>query len=207
MIRLGGSVVTPTLYNLDEEGFFDFITDYNNYFYVDEDTVLNEIVTLGDITVSDYKLRTPWKFTTGAAVFLGKRGFITADVEFINYGKAHLESDDFLAGADNQTISNLYKSVANLRLGGEFRLQNFRIRGGYAYLPDPYNLNDGIDRSRSSFSGGAGYRNKKLFVDLAVIHTRWDSTYSPYTVEQSPSPIVDLNHQSTNGVLTLGFFF
>ncbi|MCZ6898831.1 MAG: hypothetical protein O7F74_01200, partial [Bacteroidetes bacterium] len=58
-IRVGISVVTPTAYTIDDESDFDLFTEYNNFFYVPEDTTLNQIFSLSDIFVSDYSLTVP----------------------------------------------------------------------------------------------------------------------------------------------------
>ena len=50
-----------------------------------------------------------------------------------------------IPNVDNFVIDELYESVVNVRVGGEYRFDNFRLRAGYAFLPDPikdYNLQD-----------------------------------------------------------------
>lgn len=206
LVRLGASVVTPTWYQLDEESTFDFSTDYNNYFYDPEDTVLGNIVTLGDILVSEYDLKTPLRVNGGVAFFIGKKGFVSADIEFVDYSSANLESNDFSTDADNTTIKNLYRSTTNFRLGGELRLQPILLRAGYSLQGDPYDLED-LDRSRSALSAGAGWRNKTLSIDLAVVHGWWDSLHIPYSVTGSATPVVDIENRNTNISLTAGFRF
>ncbi|MDZ7649422.1 MAG: hypothetical protein U5K54_20975 [Cytophagales bacterium] len=107
---------------------------------------------------------------------IGASGFITADVEMINYSGAKYSSDisGITFNSDNETINELYQPTVNYRIGGEYRYNNFRFRAGYAYMPDPFKSEqNGISRKMNSFSTGVGYRNKKFYSDLAVrLHTR-----------------------------------
>jgi hypothetical protein len=88
-------VVTPTYYwNLREESSTELNTNFNTGAPIDLETV---------ITNNDYQLTTPLRLSGGLAVFAGKRGFVSADVEYITYNSARLNSrvgDDFTA--DNE---------------------------------------------------------------------------------------------------------
>jgi len=206
-IRVGISVVTPTAYTIDDESDFDLFTEYNNYLFVPEDTTLNQIFSLSDIFVSDYSLTVPWRFNTGAAFFFSKNGFISADLEFVNYGNIKLGSDDFPPEADNTTINNLYQSTVNFKVGAEYRLKALRLRAGFAHLGDPFAINDGGDRSKTNISGGFGFRNALFYGDFAIVASIFDSLYSPYSLAGSSSPRVTVENQITSAVLTFGLFF
>ncbi|MEQ9424919.1 MAG: hypothetical protein RJQ09_10905 [Cyclobacteriaceae bacterium] len=197
---------SPTWYAINEEITSDLEVNYNNYFYPEGDTLLGNLPVLGPLVISNYTLRTPSKVNLGAAFFLGKSGFITGDVEFVNYGNANLSSNDFSVNADNQTISNLYNQVVNFRLGTEWRLQNFRFRGGVAHWADPIDA-DNIDNSQTNLSLGLGYRNKKFFADFAVISSMTKEVYNPYFLPGGSEPTINIDKTSTNAVVTLGFNF
>ena len=207
-MTVGVSYVSPSIYALNEESEFSFATDWNSaYSYVaGQDTIqMGFIRTESDIFVSNYSLKTPARFNLGTAVFIGKRGFLTADVEYLNFSSAQLKSNDFRVTEDNAQIVALYRSVINYRLGGEFRIDKFMLRGGYAYEADPY-ANSSFDRSSNRFTAGAGYRKQDFFVDLALINTRFVNLYSPYTLAEN-QPEVDLKFRTTTATLTFGFNF
>ncbi len=207
ILRIGVAVKTPTYYNLNDESSDDLQTIYNNYEYITPDTtiVLDSFYDLYQ-TYSIYNLNTPWKYSVGGSIFLGKVGFISADVDYIDYSKAKIKSSDFSAHEDNLAISSLYQSTFNYRLGTELRIGPMRLRAGYNYMGDPY-VNNSIDQSITRISGGLGYRNKDMFVDLSVVHSQYKSLRTPYTFYDGTGPQATLENQNLNVSLTLGFNF
>lgn len=208
-LRVGISYVTPTALNLSEESSFDFVSDWNpsySYALPNETLQLGNIKTESDLVTSNYSLRTPSKLTTGLAFFLGKHGFISSDVEFVNYGNSQLKSRDFSPTADNRSINNLYSSTMNFRVGGEYRYDMFRLRAGYAYQGDPY-VDGSIDRSIESISGGIGIRIDDMFVDLAITNTQSNDLYKQYELSNTFEPQANIKNKATNVAVTIGFKF
>jgi len=206
VVRLGFAFTTPTYQNLNEESFSDLFTAYNDFYFAPEDTVLGSLFSASEIVLSNYKLRTPLKLSVGAAFFVGKNGFLSADVDFINYSSAQLKSNDFSVTADNLTINNLYQAVINYRIGGEYRLDRFRLRAGYGFQADPYTDSD-IDNSIQKISGGLGYRSGSYFADLAITQTSFEDNYSPYTLSNGEQPIAQIDNSAINVAFTFGFNF
>lgn len=204
--RFGVSFVSPTFNSLNKEYFADLETNYNDFYYAEEDTTLNSIFTQGPIFLNNYRLRSPMKLSGGVAFFLGKSGFISADVDLVDYGNGHIKSDDFSVTADNRTINNLYGSTVNFRIGGEMRANIFRFRAGYSHMGDPFK--DGsIDRSIQRISGGIGLRLRDYYIDMAVINTTSDGLYAPYTLNNGQEPVATIKESSTNVAVTIGFNF
>lgn len=213
-ITLGVNYKSPTYYNLNEElgyrmttqlstsySYFDGVDANNDSTYFS----LGRFTDLSDLSITDYSLRTPAKINAGATVFLGKIGFISGDVEFVDYAKSQLRSNDFSAVGDNQTIKALYTNTINYRLGAEMRLDNFRFRGGYAFFADPY-AGSTFDQSRQNITFGVGFRQRDYFVDLAVVNSQFKSLYSPYFAGND-TPVVEFDKQTTSASITLGFNF
>lgn len=218
-MRIGASYTSPTWYNFSEEGDAIYSSLYKNYdvsnFTDDdgnrlilEDTVLNSLQSSTDIYFSDYKIRTAAKFNAGVAFFIGKSGFITADIEHMNYSNAHVSSLDFNSESDNSTIENIYQSSTNVRLGGEYRYGIFRFRAGYASLGDPYKSSfDGLDRSRSIVSGGLGVNIGQYFIDFTMAQTSYKDSFTSYTFADGTGPTAFIDNKITNASLTLGLNF
>ena len=206
-VRIGASVVTPTYYQFDEESDVAIEANYNNYFFQPENITLGSETAESDIFLTTYDLTTPLRLTGGVAVFFNKNGFISADVEYIDYSNSSLSSNDFSTSADNRTIEALYTSVVNFRVGGEYRYDVFRFRGGLGYYSNPY-ASDGIDLSRTELSLGAGVKFKKFYADLGVItNLSEERGYSPYTFFDGTGPVATTEINNTNAILTLGFNF
>ncbi|HRG09100.1 MAG TPA: long-chain fatty acid transporter, partial [Cyclobacteriaceae bacterium] len=125
IVQVGLSYTTPTLLSVTDVYRAELTAEWNNFDYYDDDqTILNTENEYTDEIISEYSLRTPGKLSAGATVFLGKSGFISADVDLINYSGARYSSG--LSGisfdSDNENIKDLYQATTNVRLGGEFRL-------------------------------------------------------------------------------------
>ncbi|MEP1033857.1 outer membrane protein transport protein [Ekhidna sp.] len=211
-LTIGASYTSPSFMSLDEESFVDLEADWDagTTFTetVDGETVTYDLANIdpyqSDLFVNNYKLRTPSKVGVGIAAFIGKSGFITGDVEYIDYGSANLNSDDFSTSADNDIIDDLYESVVNIRVGGEYRFDNFRLRAGYAFLPDPikdYNLQD-----RTDVTFGFGYRTLDYFLDFAVVSSKTQREATPYFSElNQPFSRTDIRRTTVSVTLGLNF--
>src|SRR6185295_2811421 len=123
-----------------------------------------------DQVITDYTLTTPARFNLGTTVFIAKSGFVSGDVEFVNYDGAKYSSatsDGTSYDSDNKQIKGNYQSTINFRGGGEYRYKSFRARAGYSYMPDPFkSVQNGVSGDVSSISAGLGYRVKKFYIDL-----------------------------------------
>lgn len=164
-----------------------------------------------------YNLQTPARVTLGAMGLLGKYGFLSADVDFINYSTAELQAAtnyeaDF--SGTNQDIQEGSASAINLRLGGELKLGNLYLRGGYALYgkirsadgeisndPATYNYDSGtgtasvstrqINSEREYITGGIGYKANRLSIDIAYIQSTQTYQYGLYSL---PDDYPDLGY-------------
>ncbi len=207
--RLGWQVVTPTFIYLDEEYDADLTTLYNNYFFEAENILLNRQEAQTLILESNYTLLTPFRTSLGASLIIGKRGFLTGELEYVNYGSAKLGSpsfaDDFRA--DNTTIGNLYTNVLNWKGGAEIRLDPVRLRGGIALYADPFAEVD-ERQNLSVYSFGIGSWGRAMFFDLTFSYRRFDSQYSPYQfADPAFTPRVEITNAMVTIAASVGFFF
>jgi hypothetical protein len=208
-IQVGMAYNTPTVYTMSDVYTGRIATDWNNWPY---DTG-SEIITLDkfdystDELLSDYKLRTPGRLSVGATYFFGKNGFVSGDAEFINFvGARYKENEDF--ESDNPQIRSLYRSGVNARIGGEYRLKEYRFRAGYNYMSDPLSENqDGVSRAINRVSIGAGIRKEKFYVDVALMRSVGKNLYRPYSVPGNFSPAVDITANTTIFMFTVGLPF
>lgn len=214
-IQFGLSISTPTyFYSVTDNYTATLSSGWNNYQYTDVTYPSNNMTLNGgysdafkDPLLADYTLSTPWRIRAGATIFIKKHGFITADLESVNYSKSRLSSqtDGLNFDQDNADIKTFYGKTLNIRLGGEYRLNKFRVRAGYSYMPDPYAAKQyNIDNGITGISGGLGYRTEKYFVDLGVISSQWNSAYVVYHYTPN-TPVANLQNSNLSVMVTVGF--
>ena len=203
-VRFGVSATTPTYYRILEESNSSLYTEIRNR---DLSGGVPNIRLETVPTDFNYTLTTPFKASGGVAFFLGKSGFVSGDVEYIAYNDAKLGNE--LDAGFNSDIRNNYQPTINVRLGGEYRQDIYRVRGGFAYFGDPYDgTNDNLDRTRLAFTGGVGVRLPNFYVDLGVVHSRYNSGYMPYPLDdRSKEPSATVRNAFTNAVVSFGTFF
>jgi len=209
-VNLGFNFQSPTWYALNEEYDASNVANYKNFDFQQEGIFLNRQEAFTDVFTNRFRLNTPLKVGGGATFFLGKNGFISADVDWVDYSAANLNSDGLDTGPDNFEIQNRYTSTIDFRIGAEYKIDKFRLRGGYARYGDP--LSDSIyDRSTQQLSGGAGIRIKNFSIDLAVVNQKFNSLYSSYQVFDNQGnnfgPVTEVRNNIINGVLTLSLNF
>ncbi|HYQ58855.1 MAG TPA: outer membrane protein transport protein [Draconibacterium sp.] len=213
-VRLGASIHTPTFYDMHD--FFHtemYSRNYNN-----PDGIDNE--ALSPLSNYDYQLQTPLRATFSGAFVIAKKGLISVDYEYVDYSTAKLRrgGDGYNFTSENHEISEAYKSVGNIRVGGELRAtNNLSLRAGYEYYPSAYKSSSlGNDQFKSDdklniYSAGLGYRFGSFTLDVAYRLSNQQEYELPYTAPSSgyyPTPVMAKFDESTHDVLfTLGFKF
>lgn len=224
-LRLSFSAQTPMLYNLTDR--FD-----NIFTSIIETNVGTE--EYSQLPVAEgffqYNLTTPFRLTGGAMLLLDKFGFITADVEYIDYSQSRLSSFEtninspgFVSFSDeNAAIRQDYTSAINIRVGGEARMDIFRLRLGAAmygsglgndlreYIDDvDFQTLRNINNSRLFLTAGLGIRQRNFFADVSLVNMRQESKISPYTLDNPDAfqPTFVTNRITNNISATIGFLF
>ena len=225
-LRIGLSVQSPTYYSL-VDFFDDNDTQLTHDFTVDvpsgKDTTAFASLGSGEFS---YQLNTPFRATLGAMYLLGKKGFISADIELTDYSNSRFESDlpvtdpNFYAyDIENRNINELFDMAINYRLGAEFRFDALRVRGGAALFSS--GLTDAakeyqngelaiesIDNNRMLYSLGLGFRQPKYFLDVSWVYLVQDDKLNPYSGSSSVfSPTLVLDKKNSTVAVTLGLNF
>ncbi len=233
VVRIGSTVTSPTYYWMNEQTNMDVTVNFPSYLLDDYGNPLGTTAEGGSNLIK-YNYTTPAKIAIGTSFFAGKAGFFSADLEYVPYQlsdlsprnkdldfdspltpRAKAEIKNTFSNANN-FISQQYKNTLNLRLGGELRLDIFRLRAGLAYLPTPYQSNDNVKRDIAQISGGVGVRLNDAYFDLGLVNSRFESSYQPYTLNTTTdlftgdfitAPTAISKNSLTNVVLTVGFYF
>lgn len=218
-IRLGLSVHTPTFYTLTDRQTTDLTSATENFTSQAVRKVSSTLFTGNEEGKTLYTATTPWK-----AIFSGsyvirevndirrQRGFITADVEYVGYPGSNFKPDGQNVTSDDQQyyndlktiITQSYKSAFNYRIGGELKFNTIMFRLGGAYYSTPYkdkNLNSHL----AQVSGGLGYRNHGMFIDLTYIHNLNKDVNFPYRLTDKANTYAVQQNTRGNVVMTVGF--
>jgi len=228
-LRIGFNAVSPTWMRITENFEEELFTSWNNISIFDgfnEDgserfTLLTDFNQESFYDEIFFSLKTPGRLSAGLAYFFSKNGFVTADVEYVNYGGITLNNprfsiDGFGAGfdfdGDNQVIEDIYRSVVNIRTGAEIRTGVFRFRGGFAYYGDPYQVDDRLGNSVMSFTGGVGLRKQNFYTDFAVVAETFSNVVRPYTFQDGitgalSNPMATIDQSRVRALFSVGFFY
>lgn len=210
MLRFGAAFHSPTLMSLTD----NYETTFR-YAYTDGGGSNPGQNVYSPSGTTDYRLRTSWRAILSGAVLVNKHGFLSADVEWVDYSTNRFNLTADIASSDNQTaerelnneIRRAYKQAMNLRFGGELALDALRLRAGTSLLGKPGNTQNGFD---VAFSGGIGLRLQSFYLDFGFRRAVGKSTVQPYSdpeVSPDDQPIADLKSRATDVLLTAGFKF
>jgi hypothetical protein len=219
-IRFGLAIHTPTLYHLTDKESSDLTADTEGYNGVSK--VSSDIFTTDENSgQTPYLLYSPWRFMlSGSYVFREvndtrkQRAFITGDVEYVTYPSSRFKPQGENKNNGEITyynelksvIKDYYKGAFNFRLGGELKFHTIMFRAGAAYYSNPYkdkNLKSDIFQ----LSGGLGYRNHGMFVDLTYVHNVTKDVNFPYRLDDKQNTFATQNTTRGNVVVSVGFKF
>jgi len=163
-VRLGASYQSPTWYRLTD----DLAQRVNSDLADENINFINfDVVNLFEA----YNIKTPAKLTGSLALVFGKNGLLSFDYGYQDMSAARLkpESDSSFSSTNNE-IANTLGQVSSFRLGGEYRIERFSLRGGYRFEQSPYTSGNVIG-DLNGFSGGLGINFGNSRLDLSMNRT------------------------------------
>lgn len=139
-----------------------------------------------------------------------QRAFLSADLEYVNYKGARYSADggsssnidDYYKMVNNE-IKDYYKSNINVRIGGELKFDPWMFRLGAAYYGSPY-ADAALKASRIITSGGIGYRNHGIFIDLTYSQTFATDVNFPYRLNDVANTFATQKGGKGNIIMTFG---
>ncbi len=200
-LRLGLAFHSPTFYSIKDESTLtmksQLAQDYSSY---------------GD-SQYDYDFNTPLKVVMSGAIVFNKQGLISLDAEYVDYSTMRFRRGGN-NGADNfndlnSAMASNFKSVVNLRMGGEYKLtNNFAVRAGYELYGNPFkstlDAQSTLTNNTNVISGGFGYSVNDFSINVA--YTNALSKISDGNVQPNYEQVARKN-TNQNVLLTLGFRF
>ncbi len=224
-IRLGASIQTPIAYKIKDY----FYADLNSGFNTDDGFINQSDGTpRGD---NSFKLSGPLTYNLSAALIVGNKGLISVEYAGTQNSRARFMdnyNDSFDFEIENDSINALFNTMHTFKLGGEYKVNNnISLRAGAAFMNPPtlprigkefyantvrtdvdYLVQEGNSRY---FTGGAGYRGRNWYVDLALINKVYSQKFYPYNNQSLDSNSnyapANIRHNNFNVIATLGFRF
>ena len=158
----------------------------------------------------DYGLKTPWRVIGSAAVLINRKGFISTDIELIDYSLSEFNLtknttdpvEEAYEREVNTDISRLFTQAINFRIGGEYAMDIFRFRAGFNISGTSY-AEDNI--TNKGYSIGAGVRKNSFYLDLAFKNSNRTESYVPYLMaDPANEQFVNTEISNNQVFMTLG---
>lgn len=201
-IRLGATYESPTWYQVEETISQSISARRND----GSGGTITEIINPNILNIfAPYNLNTPGSITGSFAYIFGKKGLISIDYSSRNYASMRFRprNDAFFA-ANNQQINQELTNAGTLRIGGEYRINKWSLRGGFRSEESPY-----VDKSTmddlTGYSLGLGYSFGKLNLDLS--YDRSERDFSQQLFATGLTTAAAINNIQNNIVATVGYNF
>lgn len=152
-----------------------------------------------------YRLRTPGKVMGSLAYVFGDKGLISFDYARKDFSNMQFRpsSDPFFA-FQNGLMSDILGVANTYRFGGEYRLNQLSLRGGYRIEESPY-VDGNFEGDLTAFSLGLGYSFGGFALDLAFSQAQRETNYLLYSNAPTFDASAGLNQKFTDVVLTFSF--
>lgn len=189
--RVGLALESPTWWNIERS---------YNYYGLDSNGVVG--TALGN---ENRRLSTPMKATLSGAYIANKNFAVNVDYT-LGVTKPQYNVQGDAEEQLNKFFDKVYSDTSELRLGAEYRIDNWRLRGGYAYQSNPFSnaslsvidaangsssdrtFNNLYLSSKQTLGLGLGYNFKSFYVDAAYQNTS-TSFSNPFFAGAYASPV------------------
>ncbi|MCO6146697.1 OmpP1/FadL family transporter [Flavobacterium sp. NRK1] len=146
----------------------------------------------------DYTVKNPSKWTGSLAYIFGKNGLISVDYSIKDYSNTKYTSSGY--GMVNSQLSSTLDVASTVRVGAEYRIKKFSLRGGYRYEQSPYKNGTTIGDLNGA-SGGLGYSFGASRLDLAYSWYQRKYATPLFSTGLTDAPGI----KSTNNNVTLSY--
>jgi hypothetical protein len=208
-LRIGYALHTPTVFNLTDSYSYTIKSVFDQGARDGFGDFRQSKTVSTESTVYKYKISTPARHVLSVGLVNKDAGFISLDVETVNYASAYMQPKDpteepFLQ--ENLNIKNNFRRTFNFRIGGEAIYQQYRFRAGYARYPSPYK--EGVVPFISSLANnvytlGFGIKTSSYSFDFAYVNSGYADYTVPYSLNKLPNNTS--NYTITNNVRAVNF--
>lgn len=197
-VRLGLAYESPTWYQLTDQLSQRVVAvSADKLGDLPADNVNPDVVNIYD----PYRLQTPGKITGSFAYVYKKSGLLSVDYSRRDYSNLMFTpKSDF---SDLNTImANSLGATNELRIGGEYRIKEWSLRGGYRFQDSPYKNQKTIG-NLNAYSAGIGYNFGSSRLDFA--YTLLSRRYDYQFFSQGLTDYATIHSKLSNITVTLCF--
>jgi hypothetical protein len=210
-VRIGAAIHTPTYYNLTEEGETSIESNLEAF------SNNKPLVKTGLRSAFDYTIQTPLRAMLGASFFVGKYGFISADLERVNYSKGRFDfesstnssnaaGDELYKKSVNNVVKQTGVSATNFKLGAELRGKAISARAGL--ILNGSQTNSSIyNNGNTTYCLGAGFRGNSFFADVAWATMISKDRNNLYVLNGYTMPTASIANRNQSISVTMGWKF
>ncbi|NER15307.1 aromatic hydrocarbon degradation protein [Leptobacterium flavescens] len=196
VVRIGASYQSPTWYRFQDE-----LSQRINSNLADNEI---DFINFSQINVfPTYRIQIPAKATGSIALVFGQEGLLSFDYGYQDFSNAELRpTSDPAFASENNFISSQLKAVSTYRVGGEYKIKQLSLRGGYRFEESPYE-NENTIGDLTAFSVGLGYNFGPTKIDLAFSQSQRDINQALFDTGLTTQANID----NTNSNVTLSVSF
>ena len=196
--RVGLAYESPTWYNLNDELLQTLNVNCPDCIPNKESFQASPNIVLFYPT---YRLQTPSKYTGSLAYVFGTSGLISVDYSLRDYSSSKFRPSNEFSTVNNN-INNTLDVSNEVRVGAEYRIKQWSLRGGYRFEESPYK-DDNIVGNLNSFSTGFGYSFGDIKLDMAYTYAKRENNQAFFS--QGLTDAANIKAIQNNVTLTLGF--
>ena len=161
--RAGIAYESPTWYQLNDELSQRLIVNSTDGIANFKEVVAPNVVNV----YPTYKIQTPSKITFSGAYIFNKKGLISIDYAMKDYSNIKFKPTSVSLFSDlNTQMSQQFKNAYELRIGGEYKIKQWSVRGGYRFEESPYKSTSEMS-DLIGYSAGLGYNFGESKLDFA----------------------------------------
>ncbi|MCS6819419.1 MAG: outer membrane protein transport protein, partial [Chitinophagales bacterium] len=200
--RVGVAYRSPTWFRIDENYYASLKEIYNGQEF------------LQDVNFAPFRYRftQPMSGIISNSFYIKQSAFFSIDYEFQNFGAIRHNFPGFQSTSEsvNRIVQNKYGFSHTIRVGAEWAIKSFRLRGGYAFQSSPFKKGvgaEGYDEQRNIIGAGIGYRGRRFFAELGYQLMMYNSYFQPYESKDTFEPSVQSRNRNHQVLLSLGWRF
>lgn len=187
--RFGLTIKTPSWITVRETFSSEYQSDFDNgdhFVYPSGGAVSQR---------NEYDVTTPFVFGGGVSYNLGN-AMLAGEIEYTDWTQMEFSNADASLLQYNSDIKEIYRPTANFKVGAEYEIPdaNIRLRGGYAYLPSPYQ-GDSSSFAQKYITAGVGFIiENAIAIDIGYAHGFKDSFRYNYDATSTTTEKIKTNN-------------